>query len=238
MLLKKVREFLDRRERIFIIPTSYGLYYLSIIFILFLISLSYGHSLAFSTTFIFVSIILVSAYYTNYNLSGLTVSKVIQKYESSDLKFKTYIQIKNDANKVRFDIEGKVLNLSSLKSTTIGQRDTDSIYIDFSQLKPGLYHLDKVRINTSFPFGLFRSWKNFKTDAEIIVLPSISNSVAMINTFTNSLNSKKEEVKREGVDDFEGHSAYRFGDSWKNIDWKAYSRQHGLVKKEYTENFK
>ncbi len=237
MSLASIKNFLETRERIFIIPTSYGFYYLSIIFILFLISLSYGHSLAFSATFIFVSVILVSSFYTNYNLAGIEVVSLYQRYNLATKQFDTFVKIKNNSSRMRFDLQVKILNQYSLESLTIDKKSTSSLKIDFN-LAAGVHKTNRVRVDTSFPFTLYKSWKNFKVDQKIFILPELKENKKFIDMFSSSDDYDVNNTRKGGVEDFYGHSEYILGDSWKDVDWKAYSRKLGLYKKEFYENVK
>ncbi len=250
-------------DRVFILPTRFGAYFITIIFILFLMSLSYGHSLAISATFLFVSIVVISVVYTNYNLYGVYLRDKPSKdsfFNDDDFLIKLF----NKWGRPRPDIEIEVLlcsihdkksltysgtsSLLSLVDTSVNLESSAS-----SKYRRGVYHMDKIKVSTAFPFGLFRSWKFLKPlpeQSKIYIYPNplepkvegmiVSSSRNKLKDQGDKNNQVNRHMIRSGVgsENFYEHSAYRDSGGIKRIDWKIYSRTHELFEKHYEDEHK
>ncbi len=252
-----------RYDRIFILPTRFGLYFILIIFILFLMSLSYGHSLAITGTFLFVSIVMVSAHFTNFNLSGLKRSgerEVRTLFRDDEFT----LLIDNTWRKPRVDIDIEVL-LEAISNpgdslTNIELRAKNSfeahsqIKVKFDGLlKRGVYRVSKLKVSSDFPFGLFRSWmylEPLEKEVKIYIYPRPIKPEREFKAFSRQRDLQKKEQHMEedasssseclttemGTNQFHEHSPYREGDETRRIDWKIYSRTHELYLKHYHDS--
>lgn len=238
----KVQEFLlkfgSRHNKIFIIPTSYGLYFIAIVFILFLISLSYGHSLAFTTTFVFVSLVMTSAHFTNYNLAGVEVIAIHcpdETFAEQDAPFK--VTLRNNTKKHRFDLVLKVGGKGESEAFSIGPGQTISQLLILKNLERGEYHLKRITIGSSFPFGLFYAWKYWYGTQTFMVFPKISkDKLRLPEPQSDSQQRGAEGGSPEvGAEEFFGHQTYDAGMPLRAIDWKAYARGKGLYLKKFIE---
>lgn len=235
---KKFKKLTRRHDKIFIIPNRYGIYFLSIIFILFLISLSYGHSLAFTTTFVFVSLVMTSAHYTNFNLSGIEIVAVhapIDLY--SGMKGELRVTLKNSKKKTRFDLLAEVGKKGISKPVTLERGEVKTIQIPLLPLERGEYLIERITLSSAFPFGLFMAWKYWYLDSRFVVYPKIPEKTPLLPKAQNFQHSRgahkgKEEV---GSEEFFGHKEYQEGMPLRSIDWKAYSRGKGILLKQFVE---
>lgn len=220
-------------NRIFILPTRFGAYFIAIIFVLFLMSLSYGHSLAITGTFLFVSVVVVSAYYTNFNLSGLKCAQVKGNLSLFAGEVFSY-PLMNSWGKPRVDVdvELSLINRRShqeIKLTgfaSLAALSREEIKLS-GELKRGVYKVKRIKVSTDFPFGLFRSWMFLEPSSEeleIYVYPALR---------IPGISSGRETTDSGGVLEFYEHTPYREGEETKRIDWKIYSRTHELYQKHY-----
>ncbi len=259
-LQKKINKLYDR---VFILPTRFGVYFITIIFILFLMSLSYGHSLAISATFLFVSIVMISIIYTNYNLYGVVLKEQRSKkpfFNHDDFQ----ISLFNEWGRPRPDIELEVSlqslhdkkNLTYIGATSLLGRMDSSVNLKpltSSKGRRGVYQIERIKVSSSFPFGLFRSWKFLRPLSEQSRLYIFPNPLEpkveeeLVYSLRNKLmdqvdHSKqiKRLVTRSGIgtENFYEHSPYRDSGGIKRIDWKIYSRTHELFEKHYEDEHK
>lgn len=213
----------------FIIPTKFGLYYLAALFILFLISLTYGHSLAFFSSFYFFSIIIVSAHITNFNLSNIKFENI------SYNEFSAIIRLSNSSNKKREDI---VLNFLKANSEPKSIDKSTSWGIELSDRSPGLYMLPYIKISTTFPFGLFYSWKYVEVNERIYLFPE-SRKKNSRSLHSNIIQADEGIVKES----FEGEEY--FGDSeirhqhfpLRMVNWKSYAKGYVESIKTYADHY-
>ncbi len=224
-------------NRLFIFPTAYGIYFIIIIFVLFLISLSYGHSLAFTTTFIFVSLVFVSAHFTNFNLAGvevLTVRSEADKHEGEAMTFR--VTLKNNTRKDRFDIGASLLYGDECEEVTLAPGETKAVLVSKSRLSRGHYHGERLKLYSLFPFGLFRVWKFWRTSFDFFIYPKVDNSIQLeAPTYPSYERGRSFNKVELGAEEFFGHFAYQEGMPLRSIDWRAYSRGRGILLKKFIE---
>ncbi len=214
-------------------------------------SLSYGHSLAITGTFIFVSIIVVSAHFTNFNLYDIHFdpSSDLYLFEGEDLslKFNNHwakprpdididVELVDQTNKVKSTFHG----FTSFESNSSQKTNCKMRYV-----RRGKYEFSQIKLSTAFPFGLFRSWKFLELGkSEVWIFPKplrpeYSRNQVLISQFSPH---KTRDEKREGgpigmkngAESFYEHTPYQNG-VIKRIDWKVYSRTHQLFEKNYKD---
>ena len=257
------KKFNKLYDRVFILPTRFGVYFIIIIFILFLMSLSYGHSLAISATFVFVSIVVISIVYTNYNIYGVDIKEERSNksfFNNDDFQIFLY----NEWSRPRPDIEIEVTlrslhekrELTYIGATSLLSRMDSSVRLKSltsSKSRRGVYHMERIKVSTAFPFGLFRSWKYLEPLSEqstVYIFPNPLEPQVKGEIVTNSGNKLKDQVDNSkqakrlvtrsgvGTENFYEHSPYRDSGGIKRIDWKIYSRTHELFEKHYEDEHK
>jgi uncharacterized protein (DUF58 family) len=236
--LRLFEKFGHRHNKIFIIPTRHGLYFIAIVFILFLISLSYGHSLAFTTTFVFVALVMTSAHFTNYNLAGVDVVAIYppeETFAGEEARFK--VTLRNNTKKHRFDLFLKVGQLGESEPFSLRPGQTSTYYLSLKGLERGEYQLKRLTVATSFPFGLFYAWKFWYEEQAFFVFPRLpEESLALPRALANNKERGEHEGNPDiGAEEFFGHQNYDIGMPLRAIDWKAYARGKGLLLKKFIE---
>lgn len=222
---------LTKDGRIYIFLTVSGGYFCSLIFILFLISLSYANSLAYLCSFLFLSVVWISCVVTNFNLHGLEFIRL----RTEEVYFETEpviveLDFKNTGTKPRFDIEGSLNDAESEFISEIDAGESKSLRLELKNKKVGIYQLKKLDLCTSFPFGLFRSWKPYKIEKEIFIVPHPKFKALPLE--------QVEETGERGMktdqqnDEFKTHKKYSTEEVGR-IDWKIYARRGELLLKEF-----
>lgn len=205
---------------------------------MFLISLSYGNSLAFTSTFIFASLIMTSATFTNFNLAkvklaGIQIPEEMYSQDSSRVK----VYLRNESNKARYDLEVSLPGFMQEHPIELLPGETEEVSLVLKDMKRGKYNFTHLRLETSFPIGVFKSWSNLVYPLEFWIFPNLQDSdiePKFINTEEKSGTEMLSTVL--GGDNFQGHKKYENGESWRVIDWKVYSRSRELLSKVYTED--
>ena len=231
--LKRWFDSLIREDRIYIFFTLRGPYYIGFLMALISISFSYGNSLAYSATFVFFSILMVSAVKTNYNLHLVRIEKVWQKgyfpEESPSVEF----VVKNHSSHYRFDL---FLEKKERKTITFSLRPYKSLNTILSlEFPPGCYDLGRVNIRTRFPFEIMHSWKVFKFKEMIYIFPNRVNHLPHILPLGEDVSKESLLNESSRGEDFFSHRPFVEGDSLRFFDWKIYAREGGSLIKTFEE---
>ena len=169
---------LGRAEQLYIIPTLDGLKLVLLNLILLIIGLVYANNYVLLFNFILFCLFFASMFYTHFNLQGLKlISAKIQPLHACDngiltLQFKTTsglghffigIRIKNNLIEIQKHSFSFPPNNGSYKSLKVD--------IPIKATKRGLVTIDRICIETLFPFHLFCCFAYFKPPLVITIYP-------------------------------------------------------------------
>lgn len=233
-----LRDKIERMGRIYIFPTKAGLYFLSFTFTLFLFSLIYGHSMAFTSTFLFISLFMMTAVVTNYNLYQVRIVGVKQAdWAQAGEDIPIFVKLKS----VKDCLNLKIRSESSTRGQKYSSKPFDlrhnellSTTLYCPPLGRGVHTLNKLTLSTDYPAMLFQSWMSLKCDTQLVVLPRPMDKQRKYEVINRGEEQELfGENRRLNADEFYEHHLYHDRDSWKQIDWKVYARREELYKKVY-----
>lgn len=223
-------------DRIYILPTRFGIYFLVVIFILFVLALSFGNALALFASIFFASIAMTSAIYTHFNLEKIVLKGVMLP----DMCFAgenaaMEVVLENGARKRRFGVRGYIISNTRSKAEDIASMQTGHLTLPFQFEKRGIYSQSRLGVETDYPFGIFRSWRYFDINFNIEVAPTPKGDAHLPPSISTKAieTDTKSNTNTSGGEFFSHHSPYLPGDNYRDIDWKAYAREKGLLKKEF-----
>lgn len=219
-------------DKIYIFFTRLGLYFIAFLFLIFLLSLSYGNSFAYSILFLAFSILSISALYTNYTLDKIKLDflgpEVVE--QSKNISF----NIKNLSNLYKIDIYLQLNKTSESKKFSLSPFNSKSISVSLKSFEPGKYFLKRAIVLTEFPFKLMFSWKYKKVKKDVYIFPDPIEHKEEINPY-RPMNSEFNELAKEALhgDEFHSFKHYQEGESTKFINWKYYSKHGELLTKTF-----
>jgi uncharacterized protein (DUF58 family) len=96
----------------------------------------------------------------------------------------------------------------------------------------GVLALDRVVVETRYPFGLFRAWSVLHPQAQVLVYPKPAPRAPQPPMVARFDQQGRGDLGT-GAEDFVGPRTYRPGDSPRQLDWKAFARERGLIVKQF-----
>lgn len=217
---------LDHR-RIFVLPSRAGLGMLLLLLVMLIGAINYQNSLVYAVTFILGSLFWVALHHTYRNLAGLHLqsigSRSVFAGEAApfDLKLRggrrehqAISLCWRGAQEYRIDVPAK------------GELDT-SLY--HPTHRRGWFRPGRVRVETRYPLGWFVAWSLVDLNWQVLVYPRPIE--AELPRQSRKHEGEGEHPRGEGVEDFQGLRGYQPGDSKRRLDWRAWSRGHGLHSK-------
>ena len=224
------------RERIYIIPTRYGVLYVVGIFVTLAAGAIYANNLVYLLSFFLVALTLIGMVQTHSNLKGLQVQKIelALSPEDSTGKAKIWLASENGDGHNQLQIQSyrKKDKFNFLLPQVLGK----SLAVErftFIAGQRGKKQLEAIQIASTFPFGLFYAWRIYKLKAEHFVFPKSEGSHLLPEASVRG-DSIDKKMGQNG-DDYTQHRKYQVGESHKHIDWKAYARGRPLLVKEFKE---
>ncbi len=219
---------IDRR-RVYILPTGLGVAYGGMLFAMLLGGLNYANNLSLALTFLLAGAAWVAMHECHRNLVGLVVEPAGHRApvagDAAEFDFRLH------APTARHDL---VLRCDDWRSVATGVTAGGSsvAFANVPTKRRGTVRLERLRIETTFPLGLFTAWTWVHPGCESAVYPRPAPRdrdgpppAAEAGT--------AQDGRAAGEEDFAGLRAFRPGDPPRRIAWKAYARGGELVAKDY-----
>ncbi len=219
------------RRHIYILPTRFGWGFGLVLVGMLIGSINYSLSLGYILTFLLAGMGNVAMLHTWRNLANLHVQfqRAQPVFSGEEAFFE--IELSEHQQRARYTIAAHFENVSpTFADMAPGEKLVMRLPHPSKQrgwLKPG-----RISFYTEFPLSLFHVWSYAALDCRCLIyphplshsepVPASSDEGSMGNLDTSS-----------GDDDFAGHRNYQFGDSPKRVDWKASSREQGLLVKQF-----
>jgi uncharacterized protein (DUF58 family) len=206
-------------RNIYILPTGYGLLYLTVLAAMLAGSVNYNNNLGFLLTFLLGSLGLTAMMHTYAMLYGLRLTAV----RAMPAFAGTHVEIE--------------ISVAGIRRPRTGIRwffnPVDSIVANFNPDEParvlvrvisdhrGLFDPGWLRIACEYPLGLFHAWARVSADWNCLVYPRpVAGPVPVAKALSDS--GAGDISRAAGVDDFQGLFAYQPGDSPGRIHWQSY----------------
>lgn len=217
--------------------TRSGLIGLFILVAMFIAGINYSNTLAYFLCFFILGIMAVSTLATHQNLSGIQLKSVESQpvFAGENIHFKIDFYHSKAARREAVYV---VLPVSGGPDVTFGPFSFDPLKtsrIEVYRPAPerGLHTLSGIRMETVFPLGFFKSWRQLDIETSYLVYPRPSGTRSWPEPTTLWFENV-EGFHFSGGDDFTGLRPHRTGESQHHIDWKAYARGRPLFVKEFS----
>ena len=218
-------------RQLFMLPTRMGLVFSLLLFALLMAAINYENGLSYALTFILAALGQVSMLYTHRNLLGIRFLAGSSAPVFSGQVARFRFSVRNDTAKPRYRVEltsgGEVFATVDLEP-----HEQKQVVLERPATKRGYLQIDDIKAHTRFPIGLLYSWTTrICLDQNCLVYPH----PAPAGSFPLPVGG--EDGSQPGAshhgEDFVGLRDYRFGDSLKQVHWKALARGRGMLTKQY-----
>lgn len=231
----KLKEIITKpkADRIYIIPTRFGFIYTTIVVCILLSAASFGVQKGNFIVVGMVTVGLMAMFMTHANLEKIGIDVSSEAYQVEELPGKLTLYLQNESDTEHFSLMVCCPSLGAKEYDQghyIGEGENTHISVHTNPQKCGFIPVNRLKISSRYPLGLFYAWKWFDIDKKIVSYPYPSG----IHWYEAS-GRQGRPADGEKKDDFEfsGHSKYKSGDNCKRIDWKAKARGRPLMIKEY-----
>lgn len=217
------------RRRVYILPTALGLAYAAMLFAMLLAGLNYGNNLALALTFMLAAAGWVAMHQCHHNLAGLEITPAGTRapFAGADAEFAFTLA----ARSAREDLVLKA-GARAAPAVSVGAGLTATATVGVPTARRGRVALGRLRIESSFPLGLFTAWTWLHPDLECIVYPRPAPRDRE-GPPPDAEPGAAHDGRASGEEDFAGLRSFRVGDPPRRIAWKAWARGGELVVKEY-----
>lgn len=219
------------RRRLYILPTRAGVAFGLLWVLMLLAGLNYGNSLALFVTFLLAGFALVAMNDCHRNLLGLTLVSVSAPAVFARSTGALGLTLANSAARARPAVQA-ALDERPAAGVDLAPGGRGLLMLPLAPQCRGIVRIDRLRLTSSHPFGLFRTWTWVHLPLEVLVYPHPAGSLP--RPITSGSNPGASSRGGSGLDEWLGLRSFRDGDSPRQVDWKAYARGAPLLVKEYS----
>lgn len=223
------------QRTIFIVPSAVGWSFVLLLILLLVTAINYQNSLIYGLTFWLFSVSLSALLFTYRNLSGLTIktSQSIHGFSGDIVEIPVRLSdAKRDHQGLMIHWQIQTKNEALIVPSDVAGGDEKEIRIPYRLQQRGLLTTPRLRIETRYPFGLYKSWTWLRLNTPGIVYPKPIKT-PFIASLGEGDDMPTDANLQVGNDEFVGLRNYRSGDSLKHVAWKYLAKGKGLLTKEY-----
>jgi uncharacterized protein (DUF58 family) len=238
-------------HNIFIFPAKFGLLFLALCVLLFLLGTNYQNNLMLLLCYFLLAIFLVNllASYINFARIDLQIGKCPEVFVGDNLHIPLWLNANNDGASPANGLLHFKFQATKRKSpkktkalehhpTTLVDANAFTNPINLSQKcqQRGELRLPRVSIESFYPLGLYRCWTHLAFTHQITVFPKPLPCEIQLHVSEHSSAKKSGEIANEqtGHDDFSHLKAYQLGEPLNHVAWKQLAKGRGMVSKQFS----
>jgi len=224
-----------RRRRLYILPTRAGLGFAAAVLGMLLAALNYGNGTALALAGILAGIALVAMHQCHRNLLELEIASAETTPAFAGGRGGLTLALLNEARIARLRVQVDVAGATRPAVVDLAPNTLARAELEVPAKRRGRLLLERVRISTTYPFGLFRAWTWLNASLAIVVFPQPRGARPL-----PAPQGIRHDSRRAGgggeQDEWRGLRPFRDGDSPRQVAWKAYARGAPLLVKEYASS--
>lgn len=216
------------RKRIYVLPTSFGLFLAGIIAVLLLGALNYNNNPAIFLSFMIAAAAHNSLIHGHLLLSGLCIKTLHAEpvHAGQPVQLRMRFEAKDARDRLGLEL---VCNEAEEKFTLLA-REHIEICLAIPTTRRGWMQTGRMRISTIRPLGLARAWSWLRPDTALLVYPALEAHAPSLPEAQGEGSQARMHSQGEHLHQLR---EYRHGDARKQIAWKASARSEHLLVREY-----
>ena len=222
------------QRNIYIVPSRAGLAFCLTLLLLLVVSINYQLSLGFALTFLLAGSAAASMQMTHGSLRGLTLhlKPLVPAFDGEAAVLEMVV---TNPGPGRLGL-GFGLDLGArpipLAYAEIGAEGQTVVQLRWLAPGRGLHGLPLVRVESRYPFGLFRAWTIWRPAGLQWVYPRPETPTPPWPQAEAAQGDDKPAARTGAGTEFEGVRAYRRGDTLRQVVWKKAARTGEMISRE------
>lgn len=231
--LKPAERWTLTQRNIYIVPTRAGLAFGGLLLVLLVAAINYQLALGYALTFLLAGSALASMHMTHGSLRGLSLhlKPVAPCHAGHSATLDVVITNPGAARHglgLGLQPEAGVPTLAWAEVPAQGQ---SLLAIALPCPRRGLWPLPLLRVESRFPFGLFRAWTVWRPAGQVCVYPRPEQPAPALPLQAPGGGEGRPSRRADGQE-FEGVRPWRRGDSPRQVLWKKVAHSGELVSRE------
>lgn len=207
-------------------PTGAGLVYLALLVGVAAAALNTGNNLLYLLLGLLCSVFLVNSALAEWNLGNVVVERTLPGEAFAGAATPGVLSVGNGR---------RALPAFSLHVQDLGVSDTGVVVsivpcramveapVTWRFPRRGWNHLARVRVSSTFPFGLLRRWQDLPLPADVLVWPGRETAPRVADAHVSGA-VREDDRTSGGTGDFQGLRPYREGDPVRLVHWPTTAR--------------
>jgi uncharacterized protein (DUF58 family) len=220
------------RERLYILPTGYGYFFVATLLVLFLWSINYSNSMGFVLTFLLGAVALNAMWRCHENLHRLEIHALEAAPVFAGEHARFVYRLNNASPESRYSIALQASE-GETRYADVPAQASALAHVEVAAPQRGWLKPGRLRVSTPFPLGLFGAWTWAQFDQACLIYPKPAGTPALPPTGDIDADGHTLASATAGRDDYAGLRAYVPGDSARHVAWKASARADTLLVKHY-----
>lgn len=222
------------RRHVYILPSRFGLMFAFVVLLMLIGSINYALNLGFVMTFLLAGLGNVVMLHSWKNLLRLELQPIEIENAHAGSHVTVGMRLYNNTSTPKIGIGLQIEGAEEITFVDVLPQQSADVIVTLSTRNRGKFTLPRIKIHTTYPLSLFYVWSYANLHTDYFVYPQPKNP-GFFPEDTQEANTSESmlSVAKRG-DEFDGHRPYRRGDSPRQIDWKASSKQTEWMVKETT----
>lgn len=217
-------------RRIYILPTRAGLAAAVLLFVMLLAGMNYNNSLALSLCFMLCGIALVSMHECHRTLAGLRLAQARAADTFSGRDGEILLSVENVDSRLRSSLRIRHAD-SAVTDFALESGEVQSLHVPFRAGARGRQRIDRLKLWTEAPLGLFWAWSWLYLPLEVWVYPAPAGVRALPAHAVPQ--GGKQRHRHVGEEEWAWLRAFQPSDSPRSVAWKAFARGAPLMVAQY-----
>jgi uncharacterized protein (DUF58 family) len=214
-------------RRVYIVPTAAGWTFAVAVGVMFLAGMNYGNGLALLFTFWLAGFALVAMVQTQRALAGA----VVRAAHAGPAFAGDTVELRLAIGSPRTELADLALDSDDDTARSAAAAEaTSELRLLLPAQRRGRWRAPPLRLRSTAPFGLFRTWAWLDLEVATLVYPRPVGTLPMPQIAGDRATGS--ELAR-GQEELAWLRDFREGDSPRGVAWKAYARGQPLLVREY-----
>lgn len=212
------------QKNIFILPSGAGVVFGILLLVMLITGINYQNSLIYLTTFLLGALFVGAMHQTHRNLAGLELTLIHagEGVAGDDIVFRFRATAASDAAAIRLSTQSR-----RHAPVHIPAGQSVDITLSIPSGQRGYLQLDRVRVETRFPFGLLKAWSWIRPATAGLVYPKPLAAPDVAGQAEEGEDSASQQPV--AGQDHADLRPWREGDLSQRVMWKRYARTGQLV---------
>jgi uncharacterized protein (DUF58 family) len=219
------------QRRIYILPTKAGIGAAVLLFAMLLAGMNYENSLALFLCFTLSGVALVSMHECHRTLAGLKLLRAHAHSTFAGQHGELQLYFENVDTRLRDALIVKCSPCDEM-SFRVKPGELRPVTVNFLASKRGLQRIDRLRLSTTAPMGLFRAWAWLHLPLEVIIYPAPAGSKTLPPQ-RGQPRMDSRHTRNSGEEEWAWLRNFQDSDSPRSVAWKAYARGAPLMVAHY-----